>query len=423
MRKGVLAALTVLLAGHALAFAQPYGSCPAGQSGGPTGPPPEGVAAPPAAAAATATPVAPVSLEADGDVDAQARTFGLWGSGEYLLWWFKPGRVPPLVTAGGNGKLGSPLTQVLVDNLDFDDDVRQGGRFALGYRCETIPLLGVEAGCFFLPDRHSDVRFASGGDPLLAQPFINAATGMPDANLVAKAGVATGTVTVGAQTGLWGVEANLATDRIGCGAFHWAALGGFRFVRLDDELTSGEQFEVAPGVPGFGGSRVNLLDEFRTVNRFYGGQVGLEAGVQYARLTMDFRGKLALGGVHQVADVSGALERLSPDGSMTIFQGGLFALRSNSGRHQRDELAFLPEVGLNVGLQLTQCLQLYAGYSFLWVSTVARAGEQIDPVVNVTQLPIRSGVVPLVGSARPAFNFDGTDFWAQGLNLGLELRY
>jgi hypothetical protein len=39
---------------------------------------------------------------------------------------------------------------------------------------------------------------------------------------------------------------------------------------------------------------------------------------------------------------------LNPDGSMTFFRGGLYALRSNIGRRQRDELAFVPEVGLNV---------------------------------------------------------------------------
>ncbi len=59
----------------------------------------------------------------------------------------------------------------------------------------------------------------------------------------------------------------------------------------------------------------------------------------------------------------------------------------------------------------------------LWISTVARAGEQIDPVINVSQFPIRSGDGPLAGRARPAPKFHGTDFWAQGLNFGLELRY
>jgi hypothetical protein len=74
-------------------------------------------------------------------------------------------------------------------------------------------------------------------------------------------------------------------------------------------------------------------------------------------------------------------------------------------------------------LQLTSHWKLYAGYSFLWVSTVARAGDQIDPVVNVTQVRIKTPPGPLVGPARPAFNFNGTDFWAQGLTFGLELKY
>lgn len=222
---------------------------------------------------------------------------------------------------------------------------------------------------------------------------------------------------------MWAAEANLAASLISYDRFHLAALGGFRFLRLEDEVQSGEQFHVAPNVPVFGGSSVNLQDEFRTVNCFYGGQVGLETGVQFGLLTLDFRGKIGLGQMHQVADVNGVTDVLHPDGSRIIFQGGLFALRSNIGRHQRDELTFIPEVGLNGGLQLTRHLKLYPGYSFLWVSTVARAGEQIDPVVNVTQFPIRSGNGPLVGPARPAFNFDETDFWAQGLNFGLELRY
>jgi hypothetical protein len=414
MTKGFLAALTVLLAGPGLAFAQQYGSYPAGHSWGP----PPAMDSPPRSFDPDL-----VGRERSCDVDAQARTSSFWGSGECLLWWSKSGRVPPLATAGGDGKLGSPGTSVLVDILRFDDDVRPGGRFTLGYRFENIPCIGVEGNYFLLSDRQSQARFSSFGDPVLAQPFLNVATGKPDATLVAVPGVAVGTVTVESRTRLQGAEANLTASLVSSGRFHLTALGSFRLLRLGDEVTSGEEFQVAPSVPGFGGHRVNLQDEFRTDNRFYGGQVGLEAGVQFARLTLDFRGKLALGQMQQVADVSGVTVDRRPDGSTAIIPGGLFALRSNGGRHQRDELAFVPEVGLNVGLQLTRHLKVYAGYSFLWVSTVARAGEQIDPVVNVTQFPIRGGVGPLVGPARPAFPFEGTDFWAQGLNLGVELRY
>jgi hypothetical protein len=335
------------------------------------------------------------------------------------LWWFKNGRVPPLVTAGGDGKPGSPGTAVLVDNLNFDDGVRQGGRFALGYQFQTEPRVGVEADYFFLASRRSDARFSSGGSPVLAQPFIDAVTGGRDATLVAAPGVAAGTVTIGARTSLWGAEANLAASLIRSGQVHLAALGGFRFLRLEDEVTSGEQFQVSPSVPGFGGSKVALQDGFRTLNRFYGGQVGLETGVQLGLLVIDFRGKFALGQMQQVADVNGSLTR---DGA-TLAQGGLYALGSNSGRHRRDEPAFIPEADLNVGVQLTPRLKVSVGYLFLWVSTAARAGEQIDPVVNVSQFPLRSGSGPLAGPARPAFPFAGTDFWAQGLTLGLGLSY
>lgn len=396
MRQGVLAALTVLLAGHGLAFAQQYGSYPAGYSFNPD----------------------PVGREPlpPGELSDQATAFGFRGSGEYLLWWIKNGQVPPLVTLGGDGKLGSPGTRVLVDNLDFDDDFRQGGRFFLGYHFETVPSLGVEANYFFLADRHSDVGFSSSGDPVLGRPYIDVATGMPAATLISKPGVASGTVTVGARTSLWGAEANLSADLARSDTFHLAALGGFRFLTLEDELEIGERFR-------FAGNTVGLRDDFRTVNRFYGGQLGLEAGVRLGLVTIDFRVKLGLGQMQQVAHVNGVTNSLGPDGSTTIFQGGLLALRSNIGRHQRDELAFVPEVGLNVGLQVTRRVKLYAGYSFLWVNTVARAGEQIDPVVNETQFPILSGNGPLVGPARPSFHFDGADFWAQGLNFGLEIRY
>jgi hypothetical protein len=399
MREGFLAALTFLLAGHELASAQQYGSYPAANSWGPN-----------------LIEPAPTSREATGDVEDHTGTFHVWGVGEGLLWWFKNGRVPPLVTTGGNGKLGSPGTEILVDNLNFDDDVRTGGRFALAYRSQSIPWLGVEGDYFFLSTRQSDISFSSGGDPLLARPFVNLATGLPDSTLVSKPGVAPGSVTVAARTGLWGAEANLAASLICSDRFHLTVLGGFRFLRLEDEFKIGEHFR-------FFGSTVDLQDAFRTVNCFYGGQVGLETGVQLGSLSIDFRGKVGLGQMQQSATVDGATNVLRPDGSTILFPGGLFALRSNIGRYRRDELAFVPEVGLNVGWQLTPQVKLSAGYSFLWVSTVARAGEQIDPVVNISQFPILNGNGPLVGPARPAFGFSGSDFWAQGLNLGLELRY
>jgi hypothetical protein len=77
----------------------------------------------------------------------------------------------------------------------------------------------------------------------------------------------------------------------------------------------------------------------------------------------------------------------------------------------------VPEVGLTVGYQCTDHWRVFGGYNFLYWSSVARAGEQIDPRVNAF-----STLIP--GSPRvPAFPFHSEDFWAQGLTLGVEYRY
>jgi hypothetical protein len=366
---------------------------------------------------------APVNGRPCDDADVSVQSIGLQGSAEFLLWWFKNGRVPPLATVGGTGSPTSPGTRVLVDNLDFADDVRQGGRFGLGYNFAAIPGIGLDASYFFLSARQTDANFSSAGNPVLAQPFVDAASGKPDANVVAFPGVATGTVSVGARTGLSGAEVNFKNDLLCFDTPHLRALAGLRFLRLDDQVIAGEQFQVASDVPGFGGNKVRLQDEFRTVDSFYGGQLGLETDARLGRLTIDLRGKLAVGQMQQAAQVNGVTNVLKPDGSTTIFPTGLYAVQSNSGDQLRERLALIPEVDLAVGWQLTPHWKLYAGYSFLWASTVARAGDQIDPVVNVTQVRVKTPPGPLVGPARPALSFDGTDFWAQGLSFGLELKY
>jgi hypothetical protein len=187
VRRRFLAALSALLVGHGLAFAQQAGSNP-----DPIGREPLRVG--------DQSDKAP----AYGGIGAQAKTFGLWASAEYLLWWTKNGRVPPLVTAGGNGVLGSPGARVLLDSLDFDNDVRQGARFALGYYFAKDPLIGIEANYFFLAERQSNVSFSSNGDPVLAQSFFNAVSRTPDATLVAAPGIAVGKVAIETRLGLWG---------------------------------------------------------------------------------------------------------------------------------------------------------------------------------------------------------------------------
>ena len=52
---------------------------------------------------------------------------------------------------------------------------------------------------------------------------------------------------------------------------------------------------------------------------------------------------------------------------------------------------------------------------------MARSGGLIDPVVNPNLVP--PGTSAAAVPARPAQQIQFTDLWAQGVNVGLEIRY
>ena len=89
----------------------------------------------------------------------------------------------------------------------------------------------------------------------------------------------------------------------------------------------------------------------------------------------------------------------------------------------RDEFTFIPEAGAKVGFHLTNHVSLFVGYTFIYWFDVARPGDQIDRVVNPALVPSNLAFGSMVGPNRPAVSFTRTDFWAQGVNIGLEVRY
>jgi hypothetical protein len=51
---------------------------------------------------------------------------------------------------------------------------------------------------------------------------------------------------------------------------------------------------------------------------------------------------------------------------------------------------------------------------------LVRPGDQIDRTVNSNQLP---PPLPASGPVRPIFTLRESDFWVQGIRVGLEFRY
>jgi hypothetical protein len=97
------------------------------------------------------------------------------------------------------------------------------------------------------------------------------------------------------------------------------------------------------------------------------------------------------------------------------------AQSTNIGHYSQDNFAYVPQLDLNLGFQMTRHTRLILGYSGMYWSKVARAGEQIDRVVNSTLIP--PGGNPVGDVTHPQFNFQYSGFWAQGINAGVDCRW
>jgi hypothetical protein len=361
--------------------------------------------------------------------EAPCRPQYFWFRGEYLLWWTKDGRFPALVTAGSPtdplpGALGQPGTTVLFGGHN-DTDSRSGARFTAGVWFDDHQQIGIEASYFFLGARSPTSTFdstAPGAAAVLARPFFDVLGGRQDASLVAFPGLTSGSITVGTPSYLQGAETNWV-----CGVWHGeclhvALLAGFRWLNLHEDLNVAENDQVDPTSPFLSGAAISVQDNFDTLNNFYGGQLGGRATWQHDNWDMELCTRVALGDTHEIAGIAGSTS-ITSLGSVQRFPSGFLALASNSGRFSTDHFAVVPEVDVNLGYRITRWLRVFIGYSFLYWSDVARPGDQVDTGLNRHEVPTSRLAGPATGPARPAFSFVQSDYWAQGLNFGMELRY
>jgi hypothetical protein len=462
MRKGILGSLTALLAGSSLALAQPPASTDSSAPAAPNAAsPPAASPAPPAGGPLLVPSPSPywpdplgkgqcvgpycgVPALHEPPEEKSQNQFVIWGSAEYLLWWVKNQPLStPLVTTGTQAApLGVPPgASVLFGGSDIDYNAFSGGRFTLGMGLGQNGNAdwGVEASGFFLEKRVTNFAASSGenGIPVLARPFVNANSGTPDALLVSAPAVtsilpvAAGTVAVSSFSDMYGWDIDLVGACYRDGNLRVQLLGGFRYQNLTEGIDIAQNTTLLPGgVAGAGlvlpgnvllppGSE-SILDHFGTRNEFYGGQLGGRLDYSFGNLILSGLFKIGLGNTHEVVNLSGFT---TPTGGATV-PAGLLVVSSNAGARAHDEFAAIPEIGINLGYQVCHNLRLYVGYTFLYWSDVVRPGNQINPVINPNLVPSSvSFATPVNPSAVPTFTFQRTDFWAQGVNFGFELRF
>lgn len=348
---------------------------------------------------------------------------------DHVSWWAKGNPLPALVTTSPPGTpisdagvLGTPNAAVLYGDEDIGNGVRSGFRGTLTRWSDNNMSRGVEITFDYIGDVTSRDDFAADslGLPILSRPFLNANTLAEDAELVAFPGQLRGRVDVISSSNGYAGEV-LLRQQLGISDLGWLdVLGGYRYFRWRESLAVREDLvSTNPGGLIPLGSRFQVFDDFATENNFHGGEIGVNAAYGRGIFTVELLAKVALGSLRRETFIAGRTTTTIPGLPPTTEAGGLLALPTNIGTRIDSEFGVLPEFGVQARTQLTPRLSSYLGYSLILLNGVARTGEQIDRLVNPSQL----GGQPLAGSARPSPTLGDNDFWLQSVNAGLEFSW
>jgi hypothetical protein len=277
-----------------------------------------------------------------------------------------------------------------------------------------------------------DAKYLALGDdfPVLARPFVDAQTGAPASHVLNHPEVASGassfsaTSLVRSDVEFLGATALLRRMIQGRQNYRLDAIGGYRYQRLYDGLQIDDNASFS-FVDDGAGVRIDVefdrSDSFRSVNEFHGGEAGLVGRWWGRRWALQVLGKAALGGTRTAATIDGSTvitttTTVDTDTKVETIAapGGLLAQPSNIGRYVQSELAAVGELGIRVEYALTHQLYATFGYTVVYWSSVARVTEGIDLALDTSATP---------APTQPGFDFRDTDFWAQGLNVGLHYEF
>ena len=379
------------------------------------------------AAESSPIPIAEQDEPAPRWIEAICPSNNRWfGGGEYLLWWMKGSPTPALVTTSTDpkasplGAFGSSGTQVIYGGSDVGTAAHPGGRLNIGYWFNDDHTIGLNLSGFGLGTAGSLFAMSSYGYPALTRPY-SVTTGSQESQVVSGLQPSTqvldtGTVIVRYQSELSGAEANLRGNLLSGRMLSIDLLAGFRNVDLVESLSIDAQ--SSPSTASFAGTVREFYDQFRTSNHFYGGQFGAAFEFKQGRWSLDVMTKVGLGGTQsQVAIGGSTLVSVIDNGKTTQSSfsqsGGLLTAATNIGTYNHSQFSVVPELGVNFGFQVTPYSRVFAGYSFLYWSNVARPGSQIDTVLS----PMGQT------TSHPSFVFQESGFWVQGLQAGLEFRF
>jgi hypothetical protein len=368
----------------------------------------------------------------------------VWFHGDYVHWWTSGAHLPPMISTLTGATATVPATV-------FGDETVYGGnhdgyRVAMGAWIDREHLWGVEMDYLDVAGRQNnyDSGFTDGysnGTPyplvrLVYDPATYATSGLA-ADYIGLGGFVNGRETVETsdyfQTAgvtlrrqLRASEWSTSNSEVNwmdssARTFRLDAIGGYRFARLIDTVNEQDDtfvFATGAAVPN-SLYDYQYVNNYRTVNDFNGGELGLNVVYTFGRWSLDVVGKAALGVNNeyvslynqQTTDVSNARGVATPP---------ILSNASPLQEFSRNRFSAIPELTVTAGYQVTDHLKLTVGYDLLYWTAVVRAADQIA-VEPTTGYPY--GTVLGNYSTLPAFSWNESHYFAEGLRLGGELRF
>ena len=298
-----------------------------------------------------------------------------------------------------------------------------GSRWAS--RSNTEETVGWEATYFFLGTRsfRQYVPGAVAGVTNFGLPYTNAATGANEVLALAGQDGSNSSLVLSTNVRVQGWEVTGVANVVDEKCVKLNALVGWRYFQVNEGLRLAQSQYRALGREGI----VQTLDQFDTQNRFNGGQLGLHADVTRGVVFCELTAKIAFGQTYEVVRTGGQTNLVTPGlfgpATQSYVGSGIFVQPSSAGRTANGVFAVVPEGTVKFGLRIGDAGRLYVGYSFIYLSDAVRPGDQIDRTLNPAQVPLVSGTGPVLGGTSPARLVNRSDFWVQGLVIGLETRY
>src|SRR5262249_49465947 len=134
-------------------------------------------------------------------------------------------------------------------------------------------ICGVEAGFMMLESQSTLFAATSSSFPILARPFLSAATNQPTSALIAFPGSSSGAIDARATSrNLYEAHIDLTENVVDTGWLRLDSLFGYRFFRYDEGLSVQQSITNSPNFAA--GTQFLGRDDFATHNIFHGADLG-----------------------------------------------------------------------------------------------------------------------------------------------------